>query len=648
MNEWTRIALGWLLACLLPGLAQGQARWMGYIQVEAGRYDRVETPLSLSLAGQTWPAGMYPELRTAAGEGVPVHRLADPEPRLLWRLPGRLPAGRSQIFSLWAVSDPPAPAMQARDDGTAIALQRGHREILRYVYAETPAPAGVTDRYARGGYIHPLRTPSGMSLTQIQPPDHYHHYGLWHPWTHTAFRGREVDFWNLYKAQGTVRPLPPVLAQAGPVVAQVEARQVHEVFADTTRAQVEPALYEQLQLRLWAGEEGAPAVLDVQSTQRCASEVPLTLLTYRYQGFTLRGPETWGPETATILTSAGHSQVDANGTRARWVMATGPGPKGPAGTLLLSAPDNYNHPQPVRIWPPDANGGQDNMFINFNPTMDRDWELVPGQTYGLRYRVVTFDGQMDSLTAEAYWHDWADPPQARLMARDQEKPVRLLAFAKNGPGYVHANIPTCLATLRALGEAHGFVVDTTRDASWFTPVRLATYDAILFANSNNAVFDEPSQREALQGFVRQGGGVVGIHIACGTERDWPWFAEMIGGKFQRHPPFQAFEMEVLDPNHPSTAHLPARWAWEDECYIMTELNPATHTLLAADLRTVEDPKREPYPGRTFGDRFPLSWCQTFDGGRQWFTALGHATSSYLDPVFQQHLLGGIWWVLAEE
>ena len=620
---------------------------LAQLVVEAGPRDRQQSPVTVALPGLALPPGLSLWLTTDGGEPVPAQWIPGPLPQLAWRLPGALAAGTRQAFQLWAGPAADTLPVAARDDGQSVGLYQQDREILRYVYAETSAPAGVSDRYARGGYIHPLRSPGGAVLSRIQPPDHYHHYGLWHPWTHTRYRGRVVDFWNLYKAEGTVQPLPPVQALSGPVLAEVLARQVHLVFADTSRQAAEPALYEDLHLRLWDGPPGSPALVDLHSTQGCAGPDSLTLLTYRYQGFTLRGPEGWDAHSASLLTSDGHDQATANGSRARWVLVNGPVAGGEAGVLLLSAPTNYNHPQPVRIWPPDGNGGESNIFINFNPTMDRDWPLVPGRRYGLSYRVVTFDGRLDSATAEAYWYDFAYPPQVEVYPLQAQGRPRVLVFTKNGPGYVHANIPQCVAALQELGAAHGFEVDTTTEASWFQPDRLRGYAAIIFANTNNAVFDSPAQRAALQAYVSQGGGIVGIHSACGTERDWPWFWEMMGGKFLRHPPRQTFDLEVLDPQHPSTAHLPARWTRWDECYLMTELNPATRVLLAADLRTVADEQRATYPDRTFGDRFPLAWCQTFAGGRQWFTALGHEPAAYQDPVFRQHLLGGILWAIGQ-
>ncbi len=99
---------------------------------------------------------------------------------------------------------------------------------------------------------------------------------------------------------------------------------------------------------------------------------------------------------------------------------------------------------------------------------------------------------------------------------------------------------------------------------------------------------------------------------------------------------------------PSTKFLKDTWQWEDECYYTNNLNPDIHILLAADLSTITDEKKSEYPDSTFGNYFPVSWCHEFDGGREFYTSLGHKAEYYQDPTFLQHLLGGIQWALKEK
>ncbi len=228
----------------------------------------------------------------------------------------------------------------------------------------------------------------------------------------------------------------------------------------------------------------------------------------------------------------------------------------------------------------------------------------------------------------------------------QAKPKKVLIYIKNGKGFVHKNRENSVKALTKICTENKIAVDVSEDPSLFTEENLKQYDALIFSNTNNEVFDTDEQRLAFQRYIQAGGAFVGIHSATGSERDWPWFWKMIGGKFKRHAPNQDFAVRVIDKNHPSTSFLPETYErTRDECYYHTQLNPDIHVLLAADLTTVKDPKSDEYPFDIFGERFPVAWCHEFDGGRQWYTSLGHQIEHYDDPIYQQHLLGGILWAL---
>lgn len=225
------------------------------------------------------------------------------------------------------------------------------------------------------------------------------------------------------------------------------------------------------------------------------------------------------------------------------------------------------------------------------------------------------------------------------------KGKRVLIYTKNGKGYVHKNIPSSVAALKEICAGLKVSADVSDNPTDFTSENLKKYDALIFSNTNNEIFDTDQQKKALQDYIRGGGGFVGIHSACGSERSWPWFWAMLGGKFVRHAPHQEYVVIVTDPNNPSTYFLPERWTVNDECYYCKELNPDIHVLLSADLTTVKDENMDKYPDETFGHQFTLCWCHSFDGGREWYTALGHDAETYNTPLFRQHLEGGILWAL---
>jgi type 1 glutamine amidotransferase len=200
--------------------------------------------------------------------------------------------------------------------------------------------------------------------------------------------------------------------------------------------------------------------------------------------------------------------------------------------------------------------------------------------------------------------------------------------------------------IKKFGRENGFAVDASGQPSVFTDENLKQYQALIFSNSNNEAFENEEQRAVFQRYIRGGGGFVGIHSASGSERNWPCYWAVLGGKFRRHPPLQPFTIQVLVPKHPSAAHLGATWKWTDEFYYNEQLNPRMRVILAGEFRALADKKApETDPGDAFGQLYPLAWCQEFDGGRQFYTALGHKIEYYADPNFQQHVLGGILWVL---
>lgn len=220
--------------------------------------------------------------------------------------------------------------------------------------------------------------------------------------------------------------------------------------------------------------------------------------------------------------------------------------------------------------------------------------------------------------------------------------IKVLVYTKNGKGYVHDNIPAAVACIKELGSQNGFAVDVTDKPEDFNEAHLKKYNALIFASTNNNVFDNDAQKVALMRYVQAGGGFVAIHSVTGTERNWPWFKRLVGGTFERHANHQPFQEIIIDASHPSTNFLPHTWKRNDECYYIKEINPDLHVLMVHDLSSVDDTGKPVI----YGGTFPSVWCHAFDGGLQWYTSLGHDSSTYKELDFQKHILGGLQWVLA--
>ncbi|MFL5562645.1 MAG: ThuA domain-containing protein [Gemmatimonadaceae bacterium] len=211
---------------------------------------------------------------------------------------------------------------------------------------------------------------------------------------------------------------------------------------------------------------------------------------------------------------------------------------------------------------------------------------------------------------------------------------RVLVFSKTA-GFRHSSIPNGIAAIRKLGADNGFAVDTTEDATVFTENRLKRYATVIFLSTTGDVLD-PAQQRAFERYIQAGGGWVGIHSATDTEYDWPWYNHLAGAYFNGHPNnpnVRKGTFRVVDRSNACTQGLPDRWEREDEFYNFKSIDTTIHVLVDIDEKS--------YQGGTNGDHHPMSWYHDFNGGRAWYTNMGHTEATYTDPLFLGHLLCGI-------
>ncbi len=225
---------------------------------------------------------------------------------------------------------------------------------------------------------------------------------------------------------------------------------------------------------------------------------------------------------------------------------------------------------------------------------------------------------------------------AATQAAGTERSV--LVFSRTA-GFRHRSIDAGAAAIAELGREHGFQVTWTEDPFYFSDERLREHDAVVFLSTTLTVLDD-AQKEAFKRYIRSGGGFVGIHSATDTEYDWPWYGELVGAWFDNHPPGVIDAViEVVDAGHPSTAHLPQRWERRDEWYNFGYMNENVNVLLKLDT--------DSYRGSDHPGNHPVAWYHEFDGGRSFYTALGHTSESFAEELFLRHLLGGIRYAMGE-
>ncbi|MFE0450480.1 ThuA domain-containing protein [Streptomyces sp. NPDC058914] len=213
--------------------------------------------------------------------------------------------------------------------------------------------------------------------------------------------------------------------------------------------------------------------------------------------------------------------------------------------------------------------------------------------------------------------------------------ARLLVYTRT-TAYRHDSLPDAVTAVRELGA---YTVDHTEDpAALEAP--LDGYAAVVFLSTSGEVLT-PDGRERLTHYVEAGGGFAGIHAAACTEYDWPYYGELLGARFARHPALQPGKAVVEDRAHPATRHLPPVWDFTDEWYdFRTNPRDRARVLLTAD--------ESSYDGGGMGADHPLAWCREQGAGRVFYTALGHTTEAYRDADFLAHLRGGIDWAAGHQ
>jgi hypothetical protein len=312
----------------------------------------------------------------------------------LWFLPGRtIVSGEKVHYEIVKkVGRGTGNVMNAGTDRDHITILAGGKEVLRYRHSMIEAPEGHV-------------------LTNVQPADHYHHYGIWNPWTRTVFEGRSIDFWNLAEGEGTVGNSGILSTYSGELFAGFR---VHHDHVDLQAPEGEKtALNETWEVRAWMPSINGESVwlIDCTFLLNCATDSTVVLSQYRYGGgIGFRATAEWTRENSTVLTSEGITRPNADASYARWCRLEGAtGPAGRSGIVFMSHPANRSHPEPMRVWPEDANGGRGDLFFEFCPIRHQDWVLNPGREYVLRYRMIVFEGELDESTIEQLWINYAFP-----------------------------------------------------------------------------------------------------------------------------------------------------------------------------------------------------------------------------------------------
>lgn len=398
------VLIAWLSGCAFPKPSFEPAITLS---VAAGAYDRQGTLVVFKVPEAVRERAI--ELVGPGGTRTPVQVDAQGQGTFIL---DRLPKGQTATFRVApAIRYADAIVVAERDGDRGVRITAEGRPMITYNFRETPLPRpDVRPKFQRGGYIHPVTTPSGRVISDDYPPNHVHHHGIWAAWTLTQFEGRKPDFWNMGDSTGTVIPVRFDAAWSGPVHAGFRS---HHRYMDLSARPAKPALEEEWIVTAYnmPGSTRRYHIFDLVQTQHTSSQNPLILPEYRYGGVGFRGRREWDGETNTVfLTSEGKTRIDGHGTRARWCHIGGKVGGAWTGITVMDHPSNFRAPQPMRIHPTEP-------FFNYAPSQAGDWSIEPGKPLVQRYRFVVYDGEADPKDLDRIWNDYAFPPETRLSVK---------------------------------------------------------------------------------------------------------------------------------------------------------------------------------------------------------------------------------------
>ena len=242
-----------------------------------------------------------------------------------------------------------------------------------------------------------------------------------------------------------------------------------------------------------------------------------------------------------------------------------------------------------------------------------------------------------SVLLPVFFFVWMLPVAGLSQQGKSTDPSAVLVFTKTN-GYRHTSIEFGVETLRKIAREEGFLLDHTEDSLQFNSKNLSKYDLVVFLSTTGNVLGS-QQQEAFRAYVENGGSFMGIHAATDTEYEWPWYGRLVGAYFKSHPDQQEAELIVVNPQHPSTVHIPERWKHFDEWYNFRNINPENKTLLQLDENS--------YSGGENGANHPMAWYRENGNGRVFYTGLGHTEETFKNPIFFDHLRGGILYCLGK-
>jgi hypothetical protein len=376
-----------VLAFLLPLFGYAQT-----VTIPAAPFERQDVPIYISLK------------KPADKHFVLVHPTNGNAYALQWQgdsavfIPSDpIPANQSMQFRLKQIRKQPVGVSFLKTNETVV-VRKGKKNMFVYQIAEMMPPADSPNLYKRSGFIHPLYTPDGLTVTDAFPSNHAHQHAVFHAWTHTRFKGHHVDFWNQHKVEGTVGEAKLISTKTGAVYAEMVTKQNYISLKDGV------ILQEVWVFRIYNTKNNN--LFDLTIRQENITKDTLFLDQYIYGGMAFRGSAQWDPHNKKefrqkwhVLTSEGIKDTAANNTAAKWVSISGLINDKPASATVIGHPSNYRYPQKIRVHP-------DMPYWVFSPVIDKGFFIPPSGTYSAGYRYLITSQDPSSALINALTDAW--------------------------------------------------------------------------------------------------------------------------------------------------------------------------------------------------------------------------------------------------
>ncbi|MFO1066835.1 MAG: PmoA family protein [Pirellulales bacterium] len=296
--------------------------------------------------------------------------------------------------------------LHTKETDSTVTIFADDQPIMVYNKVSPPVPDGIDAVYARSGFLHPVMSPAGRTVTAAYPADHAHQHGIFGAWVDTSYGNAQVDFWNLAKKQGRVEHERTVRIVNEAGRSGFEADLLHRVLDDVDK----PVLREHW--KVTAVPRSDAVCFEIETHQEALTDKPLVIKKYHYGGMAYRGPVSWltdkdgdkltaalKREPSSMFNSEGQDRIAGNHAHARWVAVTGEIEGHTVTIAVFDDPNNFRAPQASRLHPTKP-------YFCFSPCVDGEFTIDRDHPFQSRYRFMVYDKRPEPGDIEREWRQW--------------------------------------------------------------------------------------------------------------------------------------------------------------------------------------------------------------------------------------------------